>query len=356
MVDNRTGTDRFSHWGIDDAVIRLRSWASDNIHNLPTPPQDVMVGSSDGCPIRVADPLVSREHARLTCVDGRWFAIDLSKNGTHLDGVRTRTFALTPGSEIRVGGSTMLAESARFVELRMFVGRILGWTVGRLEAVDSALRAIRRASLRRSALYLSGDIDLVPIAHSIHRHVWGSDRPFVTCDPRRGDADESVRSVANKTTGLAAYDAAVGGSVCVRSERLPPDFPMLLERLRAAESHALLVVVGNDSRDRHDADVALNPAVHVPPVAERTDELPLVIDHYALNAAEELHLPDTTFTSEDRAWVLAHAATSLNEIEKATLRLTALRASRSISDAAARLRMAPVSLSRWLGRRELPLS
>jgi hypothetical protein len=47
-----------------------------------------------------------------------------------------------------------------------------------------------------------------------------------------------------------------------------------------------------------------------------------------------------------------HAAASLAEVEKATLRLVTLRTSRNMRHAAARLGMAPVSLFRWLGRRK----
>jgi DNA-binding transcriptional LysR family regulator len=43
----------------------------------------------------------------------------------------------------------------------------------------------------------------------------------------------------------------------------------------------------------------------------------------------------------------------MSEIEKTTLRLVALRASRNMSNAAERLGMAPVSLSRWIDRRRL---
>jgi hypothetical protein len=52
--------------------------------------------------------------------------------------------------------------------------------------------------------------------------------------------------------------------------------------------------------------------------------------------------------------VRQYAAASLAEVEKATLRLLALRTSRNMSVAASRLGMAAVSLSRWLGRRKLP--
>jgi DNA-binding protein Fis len=45
---------------------------------------------------------------------------------------------------------------------------------------------------------------------------------------------------------------------------------------------------------------------------------------------------------------------SLSAIEKAVLRCVALRSSTNMSRAAARLGMAPVSLSRWLERRRQP--
>jgi hypothetical protein len=44
----------------------------------------------------------------------------------------------------------------------------------------------------------------------------------------------------------------------------------------------------------------------------------------------------------------------LRRIEKATLRLVALRVSANTSIAAARLGMAPVSLFRWMERRAMP--
>jgi hypothetical protein len=53
----------------------------------------------------------------------------------------------------------------------------------------------------------------------------------------------------------------------------------------------------------------------------------------------------------DREWVRKHSAASLPDIEKGTRRLIAVRVSRNVSVAAERLGMAPVSLSRWIGRR-----
>ena len=66
-------------------------------------------------------------------------------------------------------------------------------------------------------------------------------------------------------------------------------------------------------------------------------------------------MPYSVIQFGDNAWVRQHASASLAEIEKATLRLIALRASRTLSAAAERLGMAPVSLSRWMERRRPPL-
>ena len=92
----------------------------------------------------------------------------------------------------------------------------------------------------------------------------------------------------------------------------------------------------------------------IPSLSDRRSEIDRIIDEYAEDAITELAAPRASYLPVDHAWVREHASSSLAEIEKATLRLVALRASRNLSHAAARLGMAAVSLSRWIGRRELP--
>jgi hypothetical protein len=95
--------------------------------------------------------------------------------------------------------------------------------------------------------------------------------------------------------------------------------------------------------------------ITVPPLTSRVAEVDRIITEYADDAIAELGTPRTGFLAVDRAWVREYASASLPEIEKATLRLVAIRESRNLSNAAARLGMAPVSLSRWIGRRSLPM-
>lgn len=356
-----------SRWGINDNVIRLREWATMRTFTLPSSAETAVLGASSACTFCVEDPGVSREHLNLLQVDGRWVGVDRdSKNGTRVDGVRTRMFSLTPGCEIRTGGVTMLAESPHWIELRQFLCRLLGWADSQIETVDLALRSVRQAALGRSPLYISGAGDLAQIAFSLHRRVWGTARPFVMSDPRRIDTDESVRSVANKPLGKDAFAAAQSGTMCVRATRPPPDLDAVLRRLGRPGPRVLLMIIDADAGFRYKADTTINPPISIPPLERRTRELIRVIDEYVDDAAEELSLPRGLFTSEDLAWVLeyttlspsgnGHGNLSLPEIEKATQRILALRGSYNITTAAKRLDMAQVSLARWFGRRAPPAS
>jgi len=356
-MGSSTKTDTTANeWAIDDAVMRLREWGTDIISILPPPPtNEWTIGAAETCGLQVDDPSgrVSRLHARLVRGETKWLLRDLgSKNGMRLDGARRVEFVLEPGTEIGVGGLTLIAESGRWIELRSFLSRLLGWRSDRIGVVDHALRAVRMASARRVALVLRGDGDLVPIARSIHRRALGIDRPFIVCDPRRRQSRATVRSAENYETGMPAFAAATGGSLCVRSLRLPRDFKGVVKALRDPDARVQLVVCAQASED---CEAFLAVPITVPPLTSRADELDRIITEYAEDAIAELGTPRTGFLSADREWVRTHSASSLPDIEKATLRLVAIRESRNLSSAAARLGMAPVSLSRWIGRRKLPM-
>jgi FHA domain-containing protein len=351
-----THTDATGGWAIDDEVVQLRRWGTATIYRLPRPPiRELTVGASGTCGLQLDDRSgrVSRLHARLVRRQTRWLLRDeASKNGVWIDGARRSELVLTPGLEIGLGGVTLIAESPLLSALRSFLARLLGWSSERGEIVDQALRAVRMAATRRTTLVLCGDGDLVPIAWAIHRHVRKSTRPFVVCDPRRQAGAETVRSAANHVVGMEALAVAAGGSLCVRSRRLPADFAQVIERLRSPTSQVQLIICAEGPRAWERSRVA--PIV-LPSLASRADEIDRIIHEYAHDAMVELDAPRSVFQAVDHDWVREHAASSLPEIEKATLRLVALRASRNLTHAAERLGMASVSLSRWIGRRAMPM-
>jgi FHA domain len=344
-------------WSIDDALVRLREWGEDRIYMLPSTGEG-LIGSDERCQIRLQDKTerVSRKHARIWRERERWMIEDAgSTNGLKLDGAPAGSgaFVIKPGVEIGVGSLTLLAESARLIALRGFLTRVLGWTSEQTVVVDHALRSIRLAAAQRVGLVLSGDAELVAIAYSIHRCALGPDRPFVSCDPRRRTSKESVRAVENHEQGMLALEAARGGSLCVWGSRLPRDFPQVRRRLRDPDTRVQLVYYSNK---RESSDGLLSTPIDIPPLTRRAGELTRIIDEYARDAIAELGATRAAFTKPDHEWVMEHAASSLGEIEKATLRLTAIRIHGNIGRAAARLGMAPVSLKRWIGRRELPMT
>lgn len=231
--------------------------------------------------------------------------------------------------------------------LRGFVARILGWR--NAGAIDRALRSIYLATTHQAALVLRAEGDLVPIALALHRRAIGGGAPFVVADPRRGNTPASVRSPANFDCGLAAFEAARGGTLCVRTRRLPADFAAVVSAVRDSNSRVQLAVCCPPGDDA-DPLLAVPAPLDVPPLRDRVGDIARIIDEYAQDAIATLGASEA-LSSREREWILEHAATSLDEIERATLRLTAMRTSPSSSAAAARLGMTLVSLSRWIHRR-----
>ena len=242
--------------------------------------------------------------------------------------------------------------------LRDFVARILGWLPSHADAVEHAVRSIELAVERRAALVLLGDTDLAPIAHALHRRTLGTDAPFVVCDIRRSDIDESVRSPANYKNGVAGFTAATGGSLCLRYPRVPRDFSSVVALARNLNASVRLMLIGDARWDTHPFLILPTP-IRIPSLRTRMDELPRIIDEYGHDAVVELRARETrprevSFTAADRAWVLDHSPLTLPELEKTALRLVAIKMSENLHRAADRLGMAPVSLQRWIGRRTLP--
>jgi len=348
MLRAPTKTDMSAvEWSVHDEVIRLRQWGTEHSHVLSG--ETWLVGTAEECSLKLVDQLVSRKHAYVAREHGRWLIHNLGKNGLRQDGARCDSFVLEPGSEIGIGSTTLIAESQRSIALHGFLARILGWTKDQAGAVDHACRVLRMAVSRRTPLLLQGKGDLVPIAQALHRHTLGIGRPFIACDPRRQETNKSVRSAANYASGVDGFVAATGGSLCVRSDRRPRDFSKVLIRLRDPNARVQLVMCMHDDA-KHGVPFGAHP-IEVPPLEGRAHEVPRIVDEYARDAIAFLEAPQGSFTGADRDWVLTYGARSLEEIEKATLRLTALRIAGNLPDAAKRLGMAPVSLARWIDRR-----
>jgi hypothetical protein len=229
--------------------------------------------------------------------------------------------------------------------------RIFGWSREQAAVVDEAMHCLLTAARRGGIVVLRGESDAVPIAHALHRRLLGPERAFIVCDPRRREGDGSVRSPPNRRTGISAIEAAQGGSVCIHSHRPPRGFDLLVSPLRGPHATTVLFVCLHG--DDHLRDLLCRP-LEIPSLTQRSAELDRLIDEYIDEAAQTLGVRGARLSDELRRDILCHA-TSLADLEKTVLRVIALKSAPSIAQAAQRLDMAPVSLGRWLRRRNWTL-
>jgi hypothetical protein len=233
--------------------------------------------------------------------------------------------------------------------LRSFLARLLGWED--VPTVERALRSVELAAAERAPLVLCGDGDLVPIAHALHRRAFGPDQPFVLADPRRGNSPATVRAPVNYRSVMAAFEAATDGSLCVRSRRPPRDFAKVMDLVRAPSARVRLVVCA-DPYEMSDVLLAVSDPIRLPALETRASELPRIVEEYAEDARAALS-SSAPFTQQDREWVVTRCASSLHEIELATLRLIAIRHAGTVARAAELLGMSHAALGEWFARRRL---
>jgi len=239
------------------------------------------------------------------------------------------------------------SDAYRERELRAFCCRLFGWGDEVADVVDDRMHTILTAARQGTPIALRGESDLVPVAHALHRRLFGPDAPFVVCDPQRRHSDGAGRWQPNRITGRLALDAAIGGSVCVRAKSLPPDFLALATSFREAGSLAMLFVCLHDRDPIRDV---LCPPVDIPSLAERASDHERLLDEYLRDAAKTLGVRRVRLAPHLRESILRDVE-SLADLENTTLRVVAIASARSVAQAATRLHMASVSLSRWVGRR-----
>ena len=87
---------------------RLRDLLSRGARRLQLPPIEsgrLLLGRSSSCHLVFADDTVSRRHAELRVIEGRWILRDLdSSNGTYVNGRLVMEAEVSAGDEIALGG------------------------------------------------------------------------------------------------------------------------------------------------------------------------------------------------------------------------------------------------------------
>jgi hypothetical protein len=343
-------------WLCRDPVERLRIWATEVAYPLPESTDQIVIGSDDSADIRLGEPggRVSRRHARLVRQDSPFLWLeDLdSKNGSRLSGAWVSRARVTAGAKIGIGSFTLVAENQTLIRLRRYLMRLFGWNDAGLDAVDTALQALRAAATKQLPLSLVGAEDTVFIAYRIHRHIGNPESPFVVCSPEPRKADRWLRgAIMIRDLESGVHRAAAGGTVCCRADDPPAGYDRLRALADSTGCRTLLIVSGDTARNIN----VRAPSIFVPPVANRSlDEIERIVDECAVDALQELGAAPASFTEESRAWVARHATSSFAKIELSTLRIIACNDSETVYQASVRLGLSHVALGSWLKRTGAP--
>jgi hypothetical protein len=339
-------------WPLDDEVLRLRVFGTEQVHELASGPHVQTIGSSSRCDIGLGsrDGTVAPQHAKLLRRQARWTiqAIDDPPGGVLRDRVPLREFPVVPGLEIGIGKITLIAESQRSLALRRSLARLIGYGAAQRVQVDRALGSVLATASGRRALMLCGDGDLIHVARQLHRHALDG-HPFIVCDPRRMRGKGDARSSRNILDAMDALAAAAGGTLCLHAKRLPEGFESMVERWRGSAARVQLVVC---DRAADPVVSTLAESIDVPPIFLRSRDLQRIIAEIAADAATELGVAPYRFTEDDARLVLDSDATALPELERAIYRIVALR-HWAVTPASRKLGISHAALFEWAIRRGL---
>jgi DNA-binding NtrC family response regulator len=277
---------------------------------------EVRIGTAASNHLVLTDPTVSRHHATLASEHGTIRVIDAhSSNGTFLDGVRVRDADARPDSLIQLGST-----SIRFrllddvVELPLSSRERFGGLLGRSIAMRRVFAVLERIAGTDDAVLLEGETGTGKelAAEAIHEHSSRVGGPFVVFDcsavaPNLLES-ELFGHVRGAFTGAVAdragvFERADGGTLFIDEVgELPIELQPRL--LRALERFEVRRVGGNTpvvadvrviaatnrsleqeiARGRFREDLYYRLAVvrvALPPLRERTDDIPMLAEHFA---------------------------------------------------------------------------
>ncbi|HEY2743929.1 MAG TPA: sigma 54-interacting transcriptional regulator [Polyangia bacterium] len=274
----------------------------------------VTIGSHSGNGLVVADPTVSRFHARIELDAHGFLLTDLdSTNGTWIGDMRVVSAYLPLKAKVQLGDVEVAFEVQRDEkELPLSTADRFGALVGQSATMRRLFQELAQVAASDATVLLSGETgsgkDLA--ATEIHRHSARRDRPFVVVDcgglPESLIEAELFGHERGAFTGAdsaraGAFEAADGGTIFLDEvAELSP--PMQAKLLRAIEARTVKRIGSNDWRK---IDVRVIAATHqdlarlcnqrlfredlyfrlavvrlrVPPLRERLDDLPLLVKH-----------------------------------------------------------------------------
>lgn len=252
------------------------------------------IGKSEGCDLVLRDGSVSRSHAEIRYEQGRYHIVDFdSTNGTFINEARVDSGQLTPGEIVRIGrvmlhflpwegggsGELLPSDADRF-------GPVLGQGLA-MRRLFSVLERVARSEL--SILFTGeGGSGKSLLARAVHDASGRRDAPFVVLDCLEPDAAQLEAALFGGVGGLGgpegALQRAAGGSLYLDGvDGLPTQLrARLWHQLDRGLGDLRVLASGSEAAEETpDLDGVFPIVCPVPPLRERREDIPTLIEHFS---------------------------------------------------------------------------
>jgi hypothetical protein len=250
-------------WAIDDDVKQLRLRGTSHVYLFPTlepmeyllPNGRMFTGRMEEMTLGALEDLIRQPRekrspiTKLLRIESAWTLLNLSAEADLRMGIGQQpTVRLAPAMEVGIEGATLIAESARSIDLHAFLAMLIGEDE-HSHQVDDALSMMCGAQRSTSPIILQGPGNLTEVARELHRMVYPSERPFVTYNASRCLFESQLAGQVRDVAISDAISAARGGTLCLRSSELPPNCRELQKEHERSSGTQRQIIVWHDVED-----------------------------------------------------------------------------------------------------------
>ncbi len=312
----------------------------DRGQSLPLQPGKYTVGKADTCQLVLHDAQVSRQHLEVDVTDSEVRLRDLgSSNGSFFDGAKFEALVVGVGAQVLVGATELrvVSESASAVPLSE--AQSFGELIGRSTVMRQLFTILERVAASDTAVLLHGETGVGKelAAEALHRRSPRGNGPFIICDlagvPPTLIESELFGHVRGSFTSAdrdreGAFVQADTGTIFLDevgelSNEVQPRLLRALERRQVkpvggtnysnisvrviAATNRDLITEVREGRFRRDLYHRLAVVrVEIPPLRQRREDVPLLVEHFLALAAKGAGRPVPTVPPQTLAMLTAH--------------------------------------------------
>jgi DNA-binding NtrC family response regulator len=301
----------------------------------------ITLGSGQGCDVLLSDPTVSRRHLEAAPGPEGVVLRDLgSTNGSFVQGARFQELTLGFGTEVTIGKTVLKwVPNEESIDLGPSEAESYGALVGRDAKLRRLFRLLDDVAATDATVLIEGETGTGKelLAEEIHRHSPRKNGPFIVFDCG-AVPDELIESalfghVRGAFTGAVtdrrgAFEEADGGTLFLDEigELSLSVQPALLRALDkqsvrrvggSTYTRASVRVVAATNRNLYYRVAVVR--MQVPPLRERLDDIPLLVEHFTrhFRNGEALQIaPDDMARLQRHSW-LGNVRELRNVIERA---------------------------------------